>query len=331
MDSSSRLEVFPGHDLYNGTYAAIRHRGPAPVRHQAAGIRPDLRTLRLFVAVCEEESIAKAADREHIAPSAASKRIADLEYDLQTSLFERHSRGLEPLPPAYLLLHHARSIMENIAAIDRDLGDWANGLRSTVRIHSSVSAIVQHLPDDLKAFLSLHPTIRVELEEAVSQNVVRAVAENTADIGIFGSTVSTAGVEVLPYRTDRLVALMPFGHILSSRPWIRLQDLLPYDFIGPQRGSSLDSLVNMATAELVEPLRMRIRVNGFETVCSMVQANFGVGLVPEHCAERYVAAHHLAAVRLAEPWAERKWKLCVRTLASLSVPARLLADHLGGL
>jgi DNA-binding transcriptional LysR family regulator len=135
----------------------------------------------------------------------------------------------------------------------------------------------------------------------------------------------------LPYRTDRLVALMPFGHILSSRPWIRLQDLLPYDFIGPQRGSSLDSLVNMATAELVEPLRMRIRVNGFETVCSMVQANFGVGLVPEHCAERYVAAHHLAAVRLAEPWAERKWKLCVRTLASLSVPARLLADHLGGL
>ena len=58
-------------------------------------MRFDLLSLQLFVAVCEEQSIAKAADREHIAASAVSKRISDLEVRLNTPLFHRSSKGLE--------------------------------------------------------------------------------------------------------------------------------------------------------------------------------------------------------------------------------------------
>jgi DNA-binding transcriptional LysR family regulator len=62
----------------------------------------------------------------------------------------------------------------------------------------------------------------------------------------------------------------------------------------------------------------------------MVEADLGVGLVPEYSAARYTAACKLVAVQLDEPWAERQWKLCVRSLASLSAPARLLVKHLSG-
>ena len=58
-------------------------------------MRFDLLSLELFVAVCEEQSIAKAADRKNIAASAVSKRISDLEARLKTPLFVRSSKGLE--------------------------------------------------------------------------------------------------------------------------------------------------------------------------------------------------------------------------------------------
>ena len=58
----------------------------------------DLLTLRLLVAVVEEQSVAKAAAREHIAASAVSKRIADLEKTLKVQLFRRHRTGLQPTP-----------------------------------------------------------------------------------------------------------------------------------------------------------------------------------------------------------------------------------------
>jgi len=78
----------------------------------------DLLTLRLLVAVVEEQSVAKAAGREHIAASAVSKRIADLEKTLKVQLFRRHRTGLQPTPAGHALLHHARVLMRDLAQMD---------------------------------------------------------------------------------------------------------------------------------------------------------------------------------------------------------------------
>jgi DNA-binding transcriptional LysR family regulator len=83
-----------------------------------------------------------------------------------------------------------------------------------------------------------------------------------------------------------------------------------------------------AVGELNLTLKMRIRVNGFETVCNMVEASLGVGLVPERCAKRYVAAGQVTAVPLDEKWATRNWKICVRDPASQPPPVRMLVEHL---
>jgi DNA-binding transcriptional LysR family regulator len=83
-----------------------------------------------------------------------------------------------------------------------------------------------------------------------------------------------------------------------------------------------------AVGELNLTLKMRIRVNGFETVCSMVEASLGVGLVPERCAKRYVATGQVTAVPLDEEWATRNWKICVRDPASQPPPVRMLVEHL---
>ena len=76
--------------------------------------RVDLVTLSLFIAVVEETSLAKAAEREHLAPSAISKRLADLELNLDIKLFERKPTGMFPTAAGTALLHHARLIMRQM-------------------------------------------------------------------------------------------------------------------------------------------------------------------------------------------------------------------------
>lgn len=293
-------------------------------------MRFDLLSLQLFVAVCEEQSIAKAADREHIAASAVSKRISDLEIRLNTPLFHRSSKGLELTAAAQALLHHSRVVMRDLKQMEIELAHHASGVSGQVRIFASVSTIIQHLPSDLSNFLAKHSAIRVDLEEGTSQQAVDAVAENAADIGVFGGVVPRLGLKYIPYRRDRLVLLVHKDHPLSTRTSVKFADLPDYDLIGPRRGSFLDSLVMRAAADLSKPLKMPIRVNGFETVSTMVEAQMGVGFVPEGCAARFVTGGNLAAVELDEPWSVRQWNICVQDSQTLPSPVKLLLKHLTG-
>jgi DNA-binding transcriptional LysR family regulator len=291
-------------------------------------MRFDLLSLKLFVAVCECKSISRAAAREHIAASAVSKRISDLEEIVKAPLFHRTTKGLEPTASAQALLRHTRVVMRDLLQMEYELAEHATGVCGRVRIHASVSTILQHLPKDLAHFLAQHSAIRIDLEEGTSQQIVRSVAENAADIGIFGGYLPAAGLQVLPYRSDKLVSIMPVGHPLASRRKVKFAELAEFDLVGPQKSSFLDSLVMRAAAELNIALKMRIRVNGFETVCSMVEANLGVGLVPERCAKRYIATGQLTSVPLDESWATRHWKICVRDSSSQPPPVRMLVQHL---
>ncbi|MBW4090404.1 MAG: LysR family transcriptional regulator [Proteobacteria bacterium] len=291
-------------------------------------MRFDLLTLELFVAVCEEQSISRAAERSYTVPSAVSKRISMLEASLKTQLFYRQAKGLTPTPSAHVLLRHARRVLRDLVEIETDLGEHAKGLRGHVRVRASVSSIVQHLAQDLGRFLTLHPGVRIDLEEDTSREIVGAVAENAADIGIFGGNVPAPGLTLFPYHSDRLVALVPAGHPLSDRTTLRFAELLAHDLVGPKKGSSLDMLIEHAATDLGHPLKLRLRVNGFETVWAMVEAGLGVGLMPEASAARYVPSRGATSVRLDEPWAVRKWMLCVREANSLPPAARRLVGYL---
>lgn len=288
----------------------------------------DLLSLKLFVAVCEHRSIARAAEVEHIAASAVSKRMSDMEKRMGSPLFHRSNRGLELTSAAHALLRHAHIVMRDLMQMERELVDHAKGMRGQIRIHASVSTIVQYLSNDLRDFLALHPAIRIDLEEGLSREVCRAVSENAADIGIFGGPLLFPDLRILPYRADSLMVLMPADHPLCGADKLTFAEIARYDLVGPQIGSYLDSLVMRAGAELSQPLRLRIRVNGFEPARSMVEAGLGIALVPELHAARYTEGGQVVAVPLDEPWALRHWKICTRDAASLPPPVQVLVQHL---
>jgi DNA-binding transcriptional LysR family regulator len=287
----------------------------------------DLLTLRLFVAVNEEGSINRAAAREHIALSALSRRISDLEAALGLILLRRHSRGVEPTSAGLALLQHAHIILRDVGQMETDLAERIGGLRGAVRLYANTWAIAQYIPAQLNSFLATHQNLSVEIEEAVSADTMRAVRERTADMGIISSDMGGEGLRLLPYASDHLVAIVAPGHPLARPGPVRLADIAPYDVIGASKGSALERLILGGAAEIGVVLRIRVRTSGFDTLYRMIQAGLGIGIGPSLPAARYCDIMGLAMRPLDERWAQRTLSLCL-PFGPLPRHVQLLADHL---
>ncbi|WP_406624827.1 LysR family transcriptional regulator [Acidovorax sp. SDU_ACID1] len=291
--------------------------------------RIDLTSLQLFVAVCELGSIGRAAEREFIAASAVSKRLSDLEAAVDTALLYRHSRGVTLTPAGESLLHHARTVLFGLERMQGELSEYAEGVRGHVRMHANISAIVQFLPEDLGAFARAHSQIKIDLQEHLSPDVLHAVREGAADLGLCNVPATAEGeLQSRPYRTDRLVLVVPQGHALQAREAVQFDEVLDWDIVGLHAGSSISLAMRQAAAQAGRPLRQRIQVTGLDAMCRMIDNGLGVGLLPDRAFALMQGVGRLAAVPLDEPWALRALQLVARDFDALPVTARLLVEHL---
>lgn len=287
-------------------------------------------SLRLFVAAMEEGAIARAAAREHIAPSAASRRLAELEQQLRVELFARSNRGMQPTEAAYTLLNLARGVLHDLDGIALQMREYGSGLRGQVRLVANISAITQFLPGELQRFMALHPGVQVQLQEQISSAIARSVAENAADVGILNDGQYGAQLRLLPYREDELALAVPAGHPLARRRRVRLAEALPYELVATHPGSAIHHQLQRAAVDAGLPLRLRMQVTSYDALCLMVAAGMGLGVLPRGSAQIYKAALAIRLVALDEPWARRRLMLCLREGEEPSGVARLLVGHLQG-
>ena len=290
--------------------------------------RIDLTTLRLFIAVCEEQNLTRAASREGIAASAVSKRMNDFELAFGVTLFKRLSKGMALTPAGEALLHHARVTLLNVEKIAVELSEYSQGVRGHVRMLANLSAIVQFLPEDLSRFFSAHELLRIDLQERPSGQVVRGIEEGAAEIGICSGEADARSLETFHYRTDHLVVVVRPDHPLAARETIQFGDTLDFDHIGLHAASSIYLRSQYAATQAGKSMRLRINVPGFDAVCRMVQANMGIGLIPDRAFEVIGAGMGLRSIRLRDDWARRELRVVVRDAAHLSSTGRLVLDHL---
>ncbi len=292
--------------------------------------RIDLTSLQLYVAVCERGSIGKAAELAFMATSAVSKRLSDLESTLGSRLLDRHARGATPTPAGQSLLHHARSVLFSLDKMQGELSEYADGVRGHVRVHANISAIVQFLPEDLGTFIGRHEGIKIDLEEHLSTEVLRAVHEGAADLGIChtGSNGQPNDLQTRRYRQDRLTLVVPRYHPLAEHESLAFTDSLEWDHVGLHANSSIHLAMHAAAAAAGRSIRLRIRVTGLDAMCRMIHNGLGVGLMPQRAFQLMHGVGDLTCVALTDAWAFRHIDLVARDFATLPASARLLVDHL---
>ncbi len=290
--------------------------------------RLDLVSLALFVRIVRCGSISKGAEQSHLALAAASRRITDLEAAVGSVLLERHSRGVLATAAGDALFAHAVRILGDIDRLAADLSDHARGVVGVVRLWANTSAVTQFLPADLASFSAQQSRIRIELHEHDSSEVVMAVLDGRAEIGIFADRTDPLGLHTVSYRHDRLALVVPKGHSLARRKRVTLDDLAGHELVSLSQGTSLAQRLQAEANALGAALRVRVHVRSFDAMCQMVAAGLGIAVLPLDAVRPHVKSMGLVQIDLVGDWVRRELLIGVRDPQSLSRSARLMLSHL---
>ena len=147
-------------------------------------------------------------------------------------------------------------------------------------------------------------------------------------MGILVAGPAQEGLEFFPYREDQLALIAPYGHPLAPRRSVRFADTLEFDYVGLHATSNTNAQLIHAASGLQRSLRFPVRVKSYDALCLMVEAGLGLGILPRTLANSYGRGLRIKVLTLNEPWANRALAICVRSYASLPIPAQLFVDHL---
>ena len=296
------------------------------------GLKVDPVSLKLFVAVCDEGTIAAAAEREFIAASAISKRIAEMEHWVGTPLLNRGQRGVSPTAAGTALLRHAREILRSMRQLQTELGDHSQGVRGHVHVLANISSMAEFVPEDIQAFVGLYPDVSITLEERRSADVVRGIEDGEADIGISRAFVHARGLDCHPHRFDHFGVAMDAAHPLARQTGVAFKDTLRFERIGmsldPANHASLQTLMVQAAAEHGQELFYRVQVTNYDAALRLLGGSLALAILPMEAAQQRAMSLGLCMVPLSDAWARQQFTVCVRSGDPLSPAAHKVLAHL---
>jgi DNA-binding transcriptional LysR family regulator len=286
----------------------------------------DLTDLRLFIHIAELKSLTRSAERMHMSLAAASNRVKELESRFGMRLLYRENKGVQLSPAGETLLSHAQQFMHQVERLKCDMQEYNNGIKGHIRIFANTTAVTEFMPEVLGDFLSRRPHINVALEERLNHDIVRAIQEGTADIGITAGPVQGQGLDIINFSTDRLVLATALQHPLAKRKKLTFLQTLDYQHIGLHEGSTLQHFLSKTAYESGQRQQLRIQVRSFEAMCRMVETNVGIAVLPYSSALRLSRNLRLSLIELAEPWAVRERSVIVQKIDNLPQYTRELVD-----
>jgi DNA-binding transcriptional LysR family regulator len=285
-------------------------------------------SIRLFLATLEEGSIARAAARENIVPSAVSKRISEMEAHLKVPLLERGAKGAQATAAGQALAHHARQLLQSMDRMQREMAGYVEGVRGVIKVFASVTSLSGELPADILRFRADRPQIEVDLEERVTPAIYRGVREGLADVGVASEFASHEGLQVFPYRRYVLAAVLPEGHTLARAKRLAYAELLDNDLVELGRDSGLAQVFDEAAREARISRTVRARVSSFETICMLVARGMGAGVAPLYLKQSKERTLGVRFVPLSDDWAQPRSFVAVREFDALPVAAQAFVSHL---
>jgi DNA-binding transcriptional LysR family regulator len=258
------------------------------------------RRLGYFIAVAEELSFTRAAERLHMAQSPLSQQIALLEKDLGTTLFDRSRRTIRLTSAGAALLPEARRLLadlEDTARMVRRVGEGAVG---RLTIGFVPSAINGPLPELLREYQQARPSVELTLREMPPDLLLAAVQDGRVDLGVLYRPIADSGLAQLRLSSETLLLALPDGHPAADSAEVALTDVADEPFVLPERYDvpGLHAAVTATFADAgVVPRTAQRGVWLVQTVLGLVAAGIGLAIVPASVERLYRRGVTLRPVR----------------------------------
>ena len=256
--------------------------------------------LRYFLEVAQCGSVSLASQRLHVAMSAISRQIANLELQLETPLFERHARGMVPTAAGDILARHARRISLEAEQAVEAIHALASLRSGAVRIATSDAFANELVPAACAQFQQDYPGVRFEVLVCPTPQVSSKVLAGDAEIGLCFSLAPVKDIHVVHRQTAPVVAILPPGHALARKRRVSLAEITRYPLALPPAETAVRQVVDMACARQELALDPVLVSSHAQTLLKFVQHSNGVSVSSEVSVRHLVASGELVAKPIAD-------------------------------
>ncbi|AOR64354.1 LysR family transcriptional regulator [Pectobacterium wasabiae] len=280
-------------------------------------MRFDLTDLRLFLNIQKAGSITSGAAASSLTVQAASERVRGMEDELGVPLLWRSKAGTSLTDAGFSLAHHAHLILHQVEHMRSELHQYGKGLRGHIPLLCNSAALSEYLPVLLGQYLVACPQISVSVNEKLSRDIVDAIRNQTADLGIVADSVTLDGLETRPFRQDELVVVVPQNSAWTGEKRLSLSDIADAEFVGLSDGAALQEHIDEHARKLGKRLNYRVRLASFDAVTQVIHSGIGIGILPRHAAQRMMKPLAIHIIPLSDDWATRNLVVCARQFSAL--------------
>ena len=284
----------------------------------------DLLQLEHFLAVVEERTFTRAAERVCRSQPAVSQSIKKLEEELGTPLFARDVHDVSLTEAGAALVEYARKMVGVRDDAMRELGALKNLTTGTLNIAAHESAAVYLLPSPLRTYLHRFPDIKVGIYRSRLAEIPRQVMDREVHVGFVKDEPAFRELEWVEVHADEMVLVAAPGHPLTRKAAARIQDLGAERFVLHHLCNTTEQKILRLFEQHHTRCRIAAELWSFENIKNFVEAEIGLAIVPKITVQRELRAGTLVRINVPELDMPRRTLMIYREHGYLSEPAREL-------
>ncbi len=289
----------------------------------------DLLQLEHFLAVVDEGSFTRAAERVYRTQSAISQSIKKLEDTIGAPLFARDLPDLCLTPSGRVLADYARRMVRVRDEAMRSLDDLKRLVVGSVSVAAHESAAVYLLPGPLKAYLRTHPEIKVGIYRSRLDEIPRQVMDREVDVGFVKDEPIFRELTCVQIHEDDMVLIGSPSHPFASHARVRLPDLAREHFVLHHQCRATTQYILDLFERHGCACKIAAELWSFENVKQFVREDVGFAIVPRVCVRQELADGTLVALPLPELCLPRPTRMIFRDMRYLSDAARAFVEIVG--
>ncbi len=258
--------------------------------------------INAFLAVANLGSFSLAAEQLHITQPAVSKRIRQLETNINTALFDRIGKRSILTPNGKAFKSHAERILQELEFFRSSLSQQQSSPSGSLSLATSHHIGLHRLPGTLRDFKIRYPQVDLDLHFMDSEDACVAIANNDLELAIV--TLPELADEKLTCESvwvDQLVVVVASDHPLARHQEIGPAELLEHAAILPSLGTFTRKIINRLFAVSKDQLNIILETNYLETIKVMVSANLGWSILPQSMVDSSLSSHRLRGLDLQRP------------------------------
>lgn len=269
----------------------------------------DSRQLRYFAAIHEEGSLARAAERQHVAISALSRHLGNLESELGTLLFIREPRGMRPTAAGLRLYEHARNILRAMTAAEHDLRDEGREVAGSVAVGMAYSAVKAIGVALMQSVLADYPKVRLSLTESLSGSTLIHLMASEVDLALVYNPPHDPRLRTQAILQEDMV-LLGRPDIIGGTGPIQFDEVLELPLIILRQGLSARALLDNATLRKRLEEHAQLQMNSVSATAGSLLAGIGCAIGTPFFMKEHLDAGTIVARQIVSPELKRTLYMC---------------------